>query len=241
MEDRSGGVNGQRTRLRNQMTRLFRCSVQLQQSDGDHEVTVSSLIADKSEYWWHAGGKSGSAGAVRFHDPPRGRIFQRDPRASRTPRYAHPALPKTLTAGPGFIRVVGVFGRSRYARRSASPGVKSCASLGPIRRRRAVKIRCKTSAGNVCVKIKKIKRAWAGPVLSHGHGRARHRALSASHPRPLFSSVSSGTGSRSRQLVDRRVERAGRNHRPAITASPSRHGKRRSPEGAPRSGARRSR
>ena len=54
MEDRSGGVNGQRTRLRNQMTRLFRCSVQLQQSDGDHEVTVSSLIADKSEYWWHA-------------------------------------------------------------------------------------------------------------------------------------------------------------------------------------------
>ena len=54
MEDRSGGVNGQRTRLRNQMTRLFNCTVQLMRSDDDHEVTVSSLIADKSEYWWNA-------------------------------------------------------------------------------------------------------------------------------------------------------------------------------------------
>ena len=53
MNDRSGGVNGQRTRLRNQMTRLFQCTVQLMRSDGDHEVTVSSLIADKSEYWWN--------------------------------------------------------------------------------------------------------------------------------------------------------------------------------------------
>ena len=53
MDDRSGGVNGQRTRLRNQMTRLFHCTVQLMRSDGDHEVTVSSLIADKSEYWWN--------------------------------------------------------------------------------------------------------------------------------------------------------------------------------------------
>ena len=54
MDDRSGGINGQRTRLRNQMTRFFHCTVQLMRSDGDHEVTVSSLIADKSEYWWNA-------------------------------------------------------------------------------------------------------------------------------------------------------------------------------------------
>ena len=48
----------------------------------------------------------------------------------------------------------------------------------------------------------------------------------------------SGTGSRSRQLVDRRVERAGRDHRPAITASPSRNGKRRDPDSrARRAGA----
>ena len=52
MEDRSGGRHGERARLRNQMTRLFRCSVQLIYTDGEHELTVSSFIADRTEYWW---------------------------------------------------------------------------------------------------------------------------------------------------------------------------------------------
>ena len=52
MEDRSGGRHGERARLKNQMTRLFRSSVQLIYTDGEHEVTVSSFIADRTEYWW---------------------------------------------------------------------------------------------------------------------------------------------------------------------------------------------
>ena len=34
------------------MRRLFRCSVQLVYEGGEHEVVVSSFIADRAEYWW---------------------------------------------------------------------------------------------------------------------------------------------------------------------------------------------
>ena len=52
LSDRSGGAKGDRTRLKNQMRRLFRCSVQLVYAGGDREVVVSSFIADRAEYWW---------------------------------------------------------------------------------------------------------------------------------------------------------------------------------------------
>ena len=52
MENQSGGARGDRTRLKNQMRRLFTCSVQLVQRDGDHEVVVSSFVADRAEFWW---------------------------------------------------------------------------------------------------------------------------------------------------------------------------------------------
>ena len=52
LEDRSGGLHGERTRLKNQMRRLFGCSVQLVHSDGDHEVMVSSFVAERAEFWW---------------------------------------------------------------------------------------------------------------------------------------------------------------------------------------------
>ena len=52
MEDRSGGLHGERTRLKNQMTRLFSCSVQLIYADTGHRVQVQSFIADRAEFWW---------------------------------------------------------------------------------------------------------------------------------------------------------------------------------------------
>ena len=54
MKDHSGGAHGERTRLKNQMTRLFNCSVQLVHST--NQVTVSSFIADRTEYWWDTSG-----------------------------------------------------------------------------------------------------------------------------------------------------------------------------------------
>ena len=59
MENRSGGINGERTRLKNQMRRLFRCSVQLVYVEAQHEVIVQSFIADRVEFWWDATRDSG--------------------------------------------------------------------------------------------------------------------------------------------------------------------------------------
>ena len=52
LEDRGGGRHGERARLKNQMRRLFSCSVQLVYADGDHEVLVSSFVAERAEFWW---------------------------------------------------------------------------------------------------------------------------------------------------------------------------------------------
>ena len=48
----SGGATGIRTRLRNQMKRLFRCQISLIYKDAHGEASVSSLIADRTELWW---------------------------------------------------------------------------------------------------------------------------------------------------------------------------------------------
>ena len=49
----SGGASGIRTRLRNQMKRLFGCTVQLIYEDEHGEARVSSFIADRTEFWWN--------------------------------------------------------------------------------------------------------------------------------------------------------------------------------------------
>ena len=54
MDDRSGSVRGDRTRLKNQMRRLFACTVTLVYEDAQREVRVSSLVADRTELWWDA-------------------------------------------------------------------------------------------------------------------------------------------------------------------------------------------
>ena len=48
----SGGVTGVRTRVRNQMRRLFGCSVSLIYEGAEHEVRVSSHVADRTDFWW---------------------------------------------------------------------------------------------------------------------------------------------------------------------------------------------
>ena len=49
----SGGASGVRTRLRNQMKRLFGATVQLIYEDEHGEARVSSFIADRTEFWWN--------------------------------------------------------------------------------------------------------------------------------------------------------------------------------------------
>ena len=49
----SGGRD--RTRLRNQMKRLFSATVQLIYADEHGEARVSSSVADRTEFWWNEG------------------------------------------------------------------------------------------------------------------------------------------------------------------------------------------
>lgn len=48
----SGGERGDRTRLRNQMDRLFNAHVQLIYEVPGHKATASSAVADRTELWW---------------------------------------------------------------------------------------------------------------------------------------------------------------------------------------------
>ena len=49
----SGGRGGVQTRLRNQMNRLFGCTVSLIYEDESGFVRVTSSVADKQEFWWN--------------------------------------------------------------------------------------------------------------------------------------------------------------------------------------------
>ena len=48
----SGGGNAH-TKLRNQMRRLFGCTVQLTYKTENGEATVHAVIADRTEFWWN--------------------------------------------------------------------------------------------------------------------------------------------------------------------------------------------
>ena len=49
----SGGATGVRTRIRNQMRRLFGCTVSMIYEDKHGEARVSSLVADHAAFWWN--------------------------------------------------------------------------------------------------------------------------------------------------------------------------------------------
>ena len=49
----SGGARGEQTRLRNQMKRLFGCTVSLLYQDERGEAAVNSVIARRTEFWWN--------------------------------------------------------------------------------------------------------------------------------------------------------------------------------------------
>ena len=53
MEDRSGSPRGDRSRLRNQMKRLFGCSVQLIYEDQRVTASMTSPVASRAEFWWN--------------------------------------------------------------------------------------------------------------------------------------------------------------------------------------------
>ena len=49
----SGGAREEQTRLRNQMSQLFGCTVSLIYEDDSGFARVTSPVADKHEFWWN--------------------------------------------------------------------------------------------------------------------------------------------------------------------------------------------
>ena len=62
----SGGPRGEQTRLRNQMKRLFDCTVKLAYKDEYGEAAVNSLIARRAEFWWNE--RKPDQGTVKLTD-----------------------------------------------------------------------------------------------------------------------------------------------------------------------------
>ena len=48
-----GGTRGERTRIRNQMRRLFNTHIQLAYEDKNVDATVNAVIADRTVFWWN--------------------------------------------------------------------------------------------------------------------------------------------------------------------------------------------
>ena len=49
----SGGRYGVRTRLQNQMERLFNAAVHMQYRKNNRSISIGSLIADETDFWWN--------------------------------------------------------------------------------------------------------------------------------------------------------------------------------------------
>ena len=98
----SGGARGEQTRLRNQMNRLFGCTVSLIYEDENRRATVNALIARRTEFWWNPKAARRER-AVGEQDRTQRGLFQRNHQPSGTPRHEHPEGPQTLLAGLGSV------------------------------------------------------------------------------------------------------------------------------------------
>ena len=49
----SSGTTGGRTRLRNQMKRLFGCSVSMIYKDDNRQTSAFAVLADLTDFWWN--------------------------------------------------------------------------------------------------------------------------------------------------------------------------------------------
>ena len=162
----SSGTTGGRTRLRNQMRRLFRCHVQLIHEHKHGEQFVSSAIADRGEFWWNE----------RKPDEPslwESKIYLGEAFFNEIIRHPVPLDMNTLTAlkrcalGLDLYLWLAPIAPSRSRARYASPGVRSTVSLerpkqmGPVR----TPFKCSVarfSAGCVATFKKQQVSDWSG-------------------------------------------------------------------------------
>ena len=104
MEDRSGSPRGDRTRLRNQMKRLFGCSVQLIYEDERVTASMTSPVASRAEFWWNER-KPDEPVLFNRQDSPGRRLLQRNHPSPGAARHEHPQGPQAFFVGPRSLPV----------------------------------------------------------------------------------------------------------------------------------------
>ena len=160
-----------RTRLRNQMRRLFNAHVRLVYEDEHGEQFISSAIADRGAFWWSA----------HKHDQPslwESKIYLGEAFFNEIIQHPLPldmnilkAL-KRCFAGPRSLPVAYLTGPLRSVLRNGSRGVSCTVSLERTRPRPATSNTVlKPSDYKVLRELKKIKLRLAGSELRDGSRR----------------------------------------------------------------------
>ena len=179
LNDRSGGLNGERTRLKNQMRRLFSCSVQLVYTDADHEVLVHSFIADRAEYWWDVS-RPNAPVVMEQHESNSGEKFFQEIIAHPIPIDLHTL--KALKRSPlGLDLYLWVTYRTFRLKHQLTLSWRQLyRQFGADPAKAGDKFTVRNFRADCLRELKKIKRAWPG---LHYHTVTGGLVLSPSAPR----------------------------------------------------------
>ena len=170
---------GKYTRLRNQMKRLFGCSVSMTYKDEHGEVAVNSLIADRTAFWWNE----------RKPDEPMlwdSKIYLGEAFFNEIIRHPVPLDMNTLTAlkrssaGPRSLLVAHL--PHFHAPRSAAPLL--AADLPAVRSESGQSQRqpyCSEFSPRLPTRAHQDQVGLAGVELHHGSGRPDPLALAPGH------------------------------------------------------------
>ena len=137
MSDDSGSPRGDRTRLRNQMRRLFNAHVQLVYEDERGEASVSSSVADRTEFWWNERKPDERVlwdSKIRLGEDFFNEIIRHPVPLNMNTLTALNAAPWVSISTSG-----SPIGPSRFAARCGSPGVRYTSSSACTRPRPATK------------------------------------------------------------------------------------------------------
>ena len=166
----SGGRGGVQTRLRNQMKRLFRCSISLNYEDEHGDASVSSFIAPPHRVLVERA-QTRPASVVGEQDRTQRGLLQRDHQPPRPARYEHPAGAQTILAWTRSLPVAnlpGLLAHSSFPARldNALPAVRSGPEQG------WGQVHCAQFSHRLPPGVEEDQERLARAELRHGQGGA---------------------------------------------------------------------
>ena len=181
-------VGGARTRLRNQMKRLFRCQIELIHKHEHGDRSIASRVADRTEFWWNER-KPNERTLWDSKDPAGRRFLPGDRPSPRAAGLEYPQSSVTLSAGPRSLPVGGL--PHLHAEAPDSPLL--AASLPPVRSGPRQSGRQPHRPGfseRLPARVEEDQDRLAGPELLHAERGASALPLETRHYSEMKSKVS---------------------------------------------------